>query len=1594
MIGKFKGQAIVSQNILLIFIAIVIATSLIFVIYSYINSSPGIPFSVYNIKITNINVSHVSMEIDTSQPLSNPKTLEIYINNLNSSIPLSNFSFTYQPITTSQYTGFVYTYKGNINTTEYDLLTGIKNNFYLTSTVDTTGKKVFSGTINQPIQTPSNAIYYSYITFIIDPPGNSQQYLSDYQLYLNNKPIPEGVQQVLPNGVYTLTLSKVNASSMYYFINWQSNINSTGILMTSPSLTTTTLNLDNVTGDVIAELSTGSAIQFTSNMNSAINSGSNSACGLASDQFCISGSQEILPYDLNELPNINYEFEYPLSINGNYLSTISSTCSSSSSLNIQTIENLPNGCIINATYTQSKESLVVETANSLQGSVSVTFLNGTVLSGDYISANVPYGQTVSINGASTGSYTFNSWSGTYSSNQNPFSFEITQATTETSSFTYVEPSILFSDNIGTDYTGAVLTLNGNIIYQNQMPYLYSFSSSNTIPWTWVSNAIGTSYVYTFSSQFLSCPGTSTTSASDAYGDTCQSSDVKASYTSNSVNSCGTATCNSIGSNYTITLEKVTAGGLTLSSSGNDININYIKYPSGLSTFSSYDFSNLPESLSSVYYDGFILNAPENVVISGDAYTFNSYQILANMYESPTITSIVYSNHSAFDPSSIFDTSSLLSIDVYAEYTSITSHYITINVNPSSEYSNIFIENWNNVKSDFANYECISAAGYLTSSTCKIEFAGTAPSSVPLQLGTIPASGSITSPPIYSISNTTSYSYDSYSTGEQVFTASASSSQNPVYSVTMYVPETVNSNVAAFSGATNYAVSIYTSLVNFGQAVDQNIFSSGYQGSANNGESSGYSFDYSDVLYGVYGYSGYYVNENYESSIYYGSWYISSEPSLYKPIEYLVGGAGISTTLTSDYSTYATIGSNLGITSSGIQSWFGNPNGELFNFQPSSTAPDVSTGSYYSFPGSPTYSNININNPTNIGFTPSVSSTITLSYDVIQPVLYVIGDLADVANDYSCSGSNYLSDYYGVNNYPFEWDTYAGSYGNLEFGNSWSTVGQFLSLLNQFTNTGSSSYPQIGNICGSPYEHLYDHSTNSGGLYYAYPSMVLTYATGIQYDWMSGSTSQLNAPSNNYESATYKQLLFPNFGQQSYTDSAYQLYTNSGNLYIYYQTSSLETTEITTPFIAEQANIYTTDFINPAADTTFTESGLPSGTSWSITYDGYTQSSSSSSIIFPSNDYTPNLGQGLAYTYNAISVITPGTEYYPSLYSGSVDAGSSQTINYSPGTGTIFTENGLPSGTTWYVTYDGVTGSSSTSSIEIYAGTSGTSYSYSIPNEPDQGNINYITTEGYTPQGSGCNAYLTEYTGSSNSGSTTDVQFTGLVAHWVVQGLDSTYYLNATINGAGADCGGDYTFHWGDGTSSIGYDAQTHEYSSAGTYEITGTYNFGGVELPFTPFNVTVGDYNSNLLLIPNSNLITFKYGNLTYFGYSSSNATFGYNYTYAPQNGVSYIISFYNPWNSNTKTNYNGVPYAFAILARSTGSAPCPVGTYSSLPSAENSYENGWNLLGKQEIDGLQSYGFMVSLFSINNYDEGDPTCMMVFMTPSSYSLDSPVLPG
>ncbi|HTP53996.1 MAG TPA: protease pro-enzyme activation domain-containing protein [Thermoplasmata archaeon] len=106
--------------------------------------------------------------------------------------------------------------------------------------------------------------------------------------------------------------------------------------------------------------------------------------------------------------------------------------------------------------------------------------------------------------------------------------------------------------------------------------------------------------------------------------------------------------------------------------------------------------------------------------------------------------------------------------------------------------------------------------------------------------------------------------------------------------------------------------------------------------------------------------------------------------------------------------------------------------------------------------------------------------------------------------------------------------------------------------------------------------------------------------------------------------------------------------------------------------------------------TFTESGLPSGTLWSVTLNGDTESATGSAIFFGE----PNGSYG--FTVGGIA----GYRASPNAGSVSVNGGAvSVGIGWTPVVYTVTVgESGLPAGTLWSVTLDGSTESATSTAI--------------------------------------------------------------------------------------------------------------------------------------------------------------------------------------------------------------------------------------------------------------------------------------------------------
>lgn len=119
--------------------------------------------------------------------------------------------------------------------------------------------------------------------------------------------------------------------------------------------------------------------------------------------------------------------------------------------------------------------------------------------------------------------------------------------------------------------------------------------------------------------------------------------------------------------------------------------------------------------------------------------------------------------------------------------------------------------------------------------------------------------------------------------------------------------------------------------------------------------------------------------------------------------------------------------------------------------------------------------------------------------------------------------------------------------------------------------------------------------------------------------------------------------------------------------------------------------------------TFSETGLPSGTSWSITFAGSTESAATSTITFSEKNGT------YSFTVGAVT----GFAATPTSGSLTVNgAALNQGITFASGYSVTFTESGLPSGTMWSVTLSGSTLSSTSESIAFTEANG--MYSYTIP----------------------------------------------------------------------------------------------------------------------------------------------------------------------------------------------------------------------------------------------------------------------------------------
>ena len=127
--------------------------------------------------------------------------------------------------------------------------------------------------------------------------------------------------------------------------------------------------------------------------------------------------------------------------------------------------------------------------------------------------------------------------------------------------------------------------------------------------------------------------------------------------------------------------------------------------------------------------------------------------------------------------------------------------------------------------------------------------------------------------------------------------------------------------------------------------------------------------------------------------------------------------------------------------------------------------------------------------------------------------------------------------------------------------------------------------------------------------------------------------------------------------------------------------------------------------------TFTESGLPTGTNWSLVWNGTSSATKTTSLTLTEPNGT--------YTYSIGNVTVGGHKYLPSPSLGSITisgASLTQSITFvgPPTYSATFPESGLPAGTNWSVTLNGTTNSTTTYKITFgHLSNNSTGYTFSV-----------------------------------------------------------------------------------------------------------------------------------------------------------------------------------------------------------------------------------------------------------------------------------------
>ncbi len=371
---------------------------------------------------------------------------------------------------------------------------------------------------------------------------------------------------------------------------------------------------------------------------------------------------------------------------------------------------------------------------------------------------------------------------------------------------------------------------------------------------------------------------------------------------------------------------------------------------------------------------------------------------------------------------------------------------------------------------------------------------------------------------------------------------------------------------------------------------------------------------------------------------------------------------------------------------------------------------------------------------------------------------------------------------------------------------------------------------------------------------------------------------------------------------------------------------------------------------------FSESGLPSGTSWSVNLAGTTLSSTTGSITFSGLVAT-------SYSYSVAAV----SGYSASPASGTITvtgSGQSQAVTFTASAVTysfVFSESGLPSGTSWSVNLAGTTLSSTTGSI-TFSGLVATSYSYSVAAvsgysaSPASGTItvtgsgqsqavtftasavtySFVFSESGLPSGTSWSVNLAGTTLSSTTGSIT---FSGLVA-------TSYSYSVAAVSGYSASpASGTITVTGSGQSQAVTFTASAVTYSFVFSESGLPSGTSWSVNLAGTTLSSTTGSITFSGLVAT-----SYSYSVAAVSGYSASPASGTITVT---GSGQSQAVTF----TSSSSTSSTSTHSPTAIFSPINGTAYA-VGGVVMLDASSST--PGYDASGASAVCPISNYAWLV----------------------------------